>query len=165
MIKNGDGPISDVFHNGLDPVSKYISELGVTCGPPCRGGDLDLLPTDICLEPPEIPPGQGSIASTWYMTKASLNGLVKVQVCRDQDQSHHPISGLLLFFDDEHIESLGQTRWECDTSQEILTPIDIEKGTIGERDYVKDIRGDKHDPGLDIETGEWKKLPRLGIVV
>ena len=73
------------------------------------------------------------------MTKASLNGLVKVQVCRNQYQSHHPISGLLLFFTDEHVESLRQAHWDYDLSQEILMPMYVEKGTIGGRAYIKDI--------------------------
>ncbi|QQK45820.1 putative endo-xylogalacturonan hydrolase A domain protein [Penicillium digitatum] len=139
LIKDSDGPISGVFHDGFDPASNYVSEFGVTCSRSCRGGASDLLPIDIRLEPPAVPPGRGSIASTWYMTKASLNGLVKVQVCRNQYQSHHPISGLLLFFTDEHVESLRQAHWDYDLSQEILMPMYVEKGTIGGRAYIKDI--------------------------
>jgi hypothetical protein len=99
------------------------------------------------------------------MTKASLNGLIKVQVCRDQKQPHHPISGLLLFFGDEHIESLGQVRWECDTSQEVLLPTYMEKATVDGRDYIKDIRGGTNDPGLDLGEGQWQRLPRAGSMV
>lgn len=117
---------------------------------------------DIRLEPPEVPPGRGSITS-WYMTRASLKGLVKVQVCRDQDQSHHPISGLLLFFRDEHVEALGQVRWEYDLSQEIHMPIYVEKGTIDGRGYIKDIQSGQYDSTID--TGGRQKLPKSGIAV
>jgi hypothetical protein len=165
LIKDSDGPISGVFHDGLDPASNYILEFGVTCSHPYLGGALDLLPMESRLEPPAVPPGRGSIATTWYMTKASLDGLVKMQVCRDKDQPHQPISGLLLFFSDEHIESLGQFRWDYDLSQEICMPMYVEKGTIGGRDYIKNIQSRIHDPGLDIEAGEWQRLPRSGIVV
>jgi hypothetical protein len=64
----------------------------------------------------EPPPLNVELSSTpcWHMTKESLNGLVKMQICRDQQKSHRPCIGLLLLYDDQHIESLGEVRWEMD---------------------------------------------------
>jgi hypothetical protein len=99
------------------------------------------------------------------MTKAPRKGLVKVQACRDQEQSHHPCLGLLLFYSDQHIESLGQVRWDHDLTQEIPEPMYVENGTIDGRGYIKDIRSDIHDCELSVETGGWQKLPKYGIIV
>ncbi len=88
-----------------------------------------------------------------------------MQVCRDLHQSHHPISGLLLVFGDEHIESLGQVRWDFDLSQDILTTMYVDKGTVDERNYIKDICSGLHNSGLEIETGEWQILPIIGTIV
>lgn len=164
LIKNGDGPVSGVFHDTLDPEYDHVTDFGVTCNDSSQGGALDLLRMDTRLEPTAVPPGRG-VANTWYITKASLNGLIKIQICRDRNQSHHPITGLLLFFSDEHIESLGQFRWECDTSQEILQPTYIERDTVGRRHYIKDIRGGTDDSGIDLMAGQWQRLPRAGSIV
>lgn len=73
------------------------------------------------------------------MTKASLVGLLKVQVCRDPQQSHHPVLGLLLFYNDDHVKSLGQVRWKHGLSQDISVPISIRNETRYGQDFVKDI--------------------------
>lgn len=167
LFKDSDGPISGLFDDGLDPVFNFVFEFGVTCSRKSQGRTSDLMPMDDTrLEPPPLPRGGPSpkASMTWYMTKASLNGLVKAQIFRSQDQSHHPISGLLLFFNDEHVESLGQVRWDWDVGEEVFMPIFIERGTIEERRYIKNIQN-RHDPGIDIETGEWQKLPKCGTVV
>ncbi|PYI02015.1 hypothetical protein BO78DRAFT_326207 [Aspergillus sclerotiicarbonarius CBS 121057] len=165
LVKHGDGPISGIFHDGLDPAYKYISEFGVTCSDQDQADTLEPPLVDSRFEPPTIPPGRGSIATTWYMTRAPLKGLVKVQVCRDQTQSHHPCLGLLLSYDDQHVESLGQVRWDLDLNQEILSPMYVRKGSVDGRDYVKDIQSDTYGSGPDLDTGEWQKLPEQGIMV
>ncbi|KAL5360702.1 hypothetical protein BJX96DRAFT_165361 [Aspergillus floccosus] len=166
LVQDGDGAISGIFHDGLDPVSRYVSAFGVTCNTQRQAGTLRLLPMDTHYELPEVPPGKGSIATTWYMTKASLKGLVKVQVCRDQGQSHQPCLGLLLSYSDEHMESLGQVRWDLDLTQEVLHPVYIEKVTIEGQDYIKDIRSDTLDFNESrAATGEVQKLPRDGTII
>ncbi|EAU30047.1 predicted protein [Aspergillus terreus NIH2624] len=83
LVKDGDGTISGLFHDGLDSVSRYVSAFGVACNAQSQAGTLPLLPMDTHYEPPKVPPGKGSIACTWFMTKASLKNLVKV--CWDLD--------------------------------------------------------------------------------
>ncbi|KAB8078090.1 hypothetical protein BDV29DRAFT_188150 [Aspergillus leporis] len=100
------------------------------------------LPMDTHFAPPAVPPGGGSIALTWYMIKGPLKGL-----------SHHPCLGLLLFNSDQHIEALGQVRWDYGLTQEILMPICVENGTVDGKDYIKDIRSDIHESKLHVETG------------
>ncbi|KAE8354854.1 hypothetical protein BDV28DRAFT_130085 [Aspergillus coremiiformis] len=164
LVRNGDGAISGIFHDGLDPAIKYISEVGITCHDQCDVGPLEPPPMDTRFEPPAVPPGRGSIASTWYVNKASLNGLVKVQVCRDKEQSHHPCLGLLLFYNDQHIESIGQVRWDHDLTQETVRPLYVENGVVDGREYIKDIRSDIYDSAISVDTSGWQKLPEHGII-
>lgn len=74
LVRNGDGVISGIFHDGLDPTSKCISEFGVTCNDQDHARPLERPPMDTHSEPPAVPPGRGSISCTWYMTKAPLKG-------------------------------------------------------------------------------------------
>ncbi|KAL2818987.1 hypothetical protein BDW59DRAFT_174981 [Aspergillus cavernicola] len=164
LVKSGDSSISGLFHDGLDPAFRYISEVGVTCSDPGHSGTLELepLPVDTRSGPPAVPPGRGSVAGTWYMTQAPLNGLAKVQVCRDQEQAHHPI----LFYRDQHIEWLGQMRWDRDLNQDILEPSYIETGTIDGWGYIKDIRsGAGHDSDISGRIGGLVRLPKVRTIV
>ncbi|PLN77264.1 hypothetical protein BDW42DRAFT_6312 [Aspergillus taichungensis] len=165
LVRDGDGAISGIFHDGLDPTTRYISEVGVTCDEQYDVGLSEPPSLDTRSEPPAVPPGRGSIASTWYMTQASLKDLVKVQVCKDKDQSHHPCLGILLFYSDEHIESIGQVRWDHDLHHETTRPMYIENGFIDGRVYIKDIRSGIHDTELDVERRAWQKVPEDGIIV
>ncbi|KAB8214179.1 hypothetical protein BDV33DRAFT_196335 [Aspergillus novoparasiticus] len=164
LVRDGDGAISGIFHDGLDPATKYISDIGVTCNGQHDVGTLGSSPSDARIEPPAVPPGRGSSSSTWYVTKASLKGLVKVYVCRDKEQPHHPCLGLLLYYSDGHIESIGQVRWDHDISQETVRPIYIENGTVDGRDYIKDIRSGIYDTDLKVKGSGWQKLPERGII-
>ncbi|KAE8416209.1 hypothetical protein BDV36DRAFT_260861 [Aspergillus pseudocaelatus] len=164
LVRDGDGAISGIFHDGLDPTTKYISDVGVTCNSQHGVGPLEPLPSDARLEPPAVPPGRGSIFSTWYMTKASLKGVVKVRVCRDKEQSHQPCLGLLLYYSDGHIESIGQVRWDQDISRETVKPIYIESSVVDGRDYIKDIRCGIYDTDLKVERSACQKLPECGII-
>ncbi|PYH88072.1 hypothetical protein BO71DRAFT_454298 [Aspergillus ellipticus CBS 707.79] len=102
---------------------EYISEFGVTCNDPNDAvGPLEPSPPmDTRLDPPAIPPRRGSIASTWYMNKASLDGLVKVQV-----------------------------RWDHDLTQETLRPMYLETSVTDGREYIKDIRSGVHDNDTEL---------------
>ncbi|KAE8143712.1 hypothetical protein BDV38DRAFT_231964 [Aspergillus pseudotamarii] len=164
LVRDGDGAISGICHNGLDPASQYISEFGVTCSGQYRIKTPEP-PLDTCFEPPMVPPGRGSPACTWYMTKAPLKGLIKAQVCRDKEQLHSPCIGLLLFYSDQHIESLGQVRWDYDLTQQVLKPTYVEKGVIDGRNYIKDIWSDINHSKFNAETDIWQRLPEDGIIV
>ncbi|KAB8272804.1 hypothetical protein BDV30DRAFT_249204 [Aspergillus minisclerotigenes] len=116
LVGDGDGPISGIFHNGLDPASNFISELGATC---------------------MVPPGRGSPTCTWYLTKASLKDPIKAQVCRDKEHG-------------QHIESLGQVRWDCDLTQKVLSL----------HTWKADIWSD-----IDYSRLNVQRLPENGIIV
>ncbi|EED14101.1 conserved hypothetical protein [Talaromyces stipitatus ATCC 10500] len=75
------------------------------------------LPTDIHSEPPSVPARRVSTSTPWYMTKASLKGLIKIL----------------------YVESLGQIRWELDMIQVVRRPKYIESDTIDGRDYIKNV--------------------------
>ncbi|KAL1966675.1 hypothetical protein VTN77DRAFT_3872 [Rasamsonia byssochlamydoides] len=92
-IRDGDGVISGFLHDGFDPESTSISEIGVTCDDTQRrtnGRELEPRFDRYDDSPPIPPDRRGSQATAWYMTKAPLEGLLKVRVCQDQEQPHHP---------------------------------------------------------------------------
>lgn len=155
LVRKGDDTVTGIYHDGLDPDSKYITEFGVTCNS-YDGEKLISLPMDIHLEPPPVPARRGSVATTWYMTKSSLKDLVSVRLCRDQKQPHSPCLGVLLTYDDQHVESLGQVRWDLDMTQEVQRPVCVQTDTIDGRDYVKNILSDEKS---GYEFGE--KIGRL----
>ncbi|OJJ99077.1 hypothetical protein ASPACDRAFT_1856661 [Aspergillus aculeatus ATCC 16872] len=167
LVKASDGPITGVFHDGLDPARVHITAVGVTCSDSIKEGGkaLDPQPEGPRLEPPRDRNGRlGLSKQNWFMTKASLHGLINVQVCRDPEQPHHPISGLLLVYNDDHIESLGQVRWEYGISEDVPMPAYVKTGAIDGRDCVKDMRS-AHEPGVDLGTEGWRALPSTGTIV
>ena len=117
------------------------------------------------FEPPADPPGQGAVVRFWYMTRAPLHGLVKVQVCRDTEQHHRPCLGLLLYYHDGHMESIGQVRWDRDLSQELWTPIYVQTGVVDEYEYMKDFRSGGPSTESDAERDGWQKIPEHGTIV
>ncbi|PLB54407.1 hypothetical protein P170DRAFT_469873 [Aspergillus steynii IBT 23096] len=165
LVRDGDGAISGIFHDGLNPAVKYTSEFGVTCNGQRHVEPSEPPPMDTPIsEPPAVPPGRGSIASTWYMTQAPLKDLVKVRVCRDREQPHRPCLGFLLFYSDGHIESIGQVRWDYDLNQECSRPLYVENGVVSGRDYIKDIRSDIDETEIHGEESRWQRLPEHGII-
>ena len=91
--------------------------------------------------------------------------LEKVQICRDREQPHGPCLGLLLFYSDGRIESIGQVRWDRDTSQEVFIPRYIVHDVVGGRDYVRDIQSVIDETRLYVERREWQRLPEDGTIV
>ncbi|PYI26771.1 hypothetical protein BP00DRAFT_355108 [Aspergillus indologenus CBS 114.80] len=167
LVKASDGPITGVFHDGLDPARVHITAVGVTCSDSVNGSGraLDSQPEGPRLEPPGDPNGRlGLSEKNWFMTKAPLQGLIKVQVCRDPERPHRPILGLLLIYDDEHIESLGQVRWEYGFSEEVQMPAYVETDAVDGRKCVKDIRS-AQKPGVDLSMEGWRALPPTGTIV
>lgn len=111
LVDNGSGIISGIFHGGPNPASRgCISETGVTCnGQRCsKLPDLEtpfILYNMLPFPVPDGPPTPG-----WYVTNAPLEGLLKVQVCRDQEQRHRPCICLLLHYKTGQVKPLGQIR-------------------------------------------------------
>jgi hypothetical protein len=66
--------------------------------------------------PPEHPilPGcpNGAPSTEWYVSRASLTNIAKVQRCRDTSQANWPCTGLLIDYRDHSCESIGQWRWD-----------------------------------------------------
>ncbi|RDW92736.1 uncharacterized protein DSM5745_00058 [Aspergillus mulundensis] len=168
LMKAGDGPVTGIFHDGFDPASrsKCVAELGVTCALPVTDETESPLevPPDIHIEPPPVPPGQGGPTCTWYLSKVPLKGLLHVQLCRDTEQQHRPILGVLLSFNDGHQEALGQFRWDLNVDEHVPVPLYFQEGTIGKLDYIKDIKNKVSD-GSDVGNSTWQRLPDAGSTV
>lgn len=100
-----------------------------------------------------------------------------MRVCRDQEQLHHPCLGLLLYYQNGQVESLGQIRWDQDLSHEVLAPIRIQSADIIDETDIIDGRRKNHiknvqrdalpaDSGLlDEGVDEWLVLPEYGTIV
>ncbi|KAL3474497.1 hypothetical protein BJX99DRAFT_248150 [Aspergillus californicus] len=133
LVRTGDGPVSGIIHDGLDPGlrSNSIVEVGVTRtgNDDSRASGSPPLPADFNSEPPAVPPGQGSPTCTWYISKAPLQNILKVQLCRDLEQSYLPILGLLVFCNDGHVESLGQMRWDLNVEEQVPAPLYLKTGS------------------------------------
>jgi len=86
----------------LDPWSSCITKIGVTCDPrrSARETDLDPALDHHGLSPPD------RAGAFWSMTKAPLEGLVEVRICRDKDRSHEPCIGLLLYYENQSVERI-----------------------------------------------------------
>ncbi|KAJ6179383.1 hypothetical protein N7519_009844 [Penicillium mononematosum] len=59
VLVNGDGPVSGVFHDTLDPEYDHVTDFGVTCNDSSQGGALDLLRMDTRLEPQQFLRAEG----------------------------------------------------------------------------------------------------------
>ncbi|RAL10228.1 uncharacterized protein BO97DRAFT_394748 [Aspergillus homomorphus CBS 101889] len=164
LVRIGDGPITGIFHNGLDPALTCITDMGVTCGDSSMSATPRLQPPDLRLEPPLAVP---YYVDCWYMTRAFLNGLVRVEISRDLSQPHAPIVGMLLHYTDGHLEAIGQVRWEYASGEEISVPLYVEEGKDtrehSDYTYIKNIRGGESDPEQPPATGEWR-LPTSGTI-
>ncbi|GKZ81150.1 hypothetical protein AnigIFM56816_005662 [Aspergillus niger] len=162
MLWDVDGPVSGIYHDGMDPGSSYVTVCGVTCHSPRNGQTPVLVPIrDIS----EFPGGnRNKLFELWFMTKATLRGLVKVQVCRDRMRSHHPCLGMLMFYDDGHVESSGQIRWDYGLGEDICSPIIVVKGVNDGREYIKDIRSAKDKVESTVHPGDQQVLPAEGIL-
>ncbi|PYH31267.1 uncharacterized protein BO87DRAFT_409112 [Aspergillus neoniger CBS 115656] len=164
LMSSYDGCVSGLFHDGFDPAYKFISEYGVTCDDTDHSDISVPPPLHAELELPEIPPGRGSISSTWYMTKVSLRGLTKVQVCRDHAQAHQPYVGFLMFYEDGHMEASGQIRWDYGLDDEVSCPVVVKQGVVGERGFIRDIRTARDNLESEAGPSVWQ-LPETGFIV
>ncbi|KAI2816799.1 hypothetical protein CBS115989_6570 [Aspergillus niger] len=162
MLWDVDGPVSGIYHDGMDPGSSYVTVCGVTCHSPRNGQTPILVPI---RDLSEFPGGnRNKLFEHWFMTKATLRGLVKVQVCRDRMRSHHPCLGMLMFYDDGHVESSGQIRWDYGLGEDICSPIIVVKGVNDGREYIKDIRSAKDKVESTVHPGDQQVLPAEGIL-
>ena len=141
IFKAEDGPVTGIFHDGLDSMNTGILLCGVTCDNSRSCKTPVFLPLRDTLAFPDDNPDD--VEESWLMTKVTLRGLTKVQVCRDRMKPHRPCLGMLTFYDDGHVECSGQIRWDYGLDEEICTPIIIVRGVADGNDYIKDIQGGK----------------------
>ncbi|KAM5434619.1 hypothetical protein MferCBS31731_006721 [Microsporum ferrugineum] len=165
LVKDNDGVISGIFHDGLDPECEQISEFGVTCDRNHRVRATIPQPPFEKYDTPPIPSHGGSPAMTWYLTKAPLEGLLRVRVCRDQEKSHNPCIGLLLYYRCDRVESLGQIRWDRDVSHEAFSPICIRRSSVNGKGYIKDVQRSSECYKANERSDEWQELPQTGSIV
>lgn len=170
LLRSDDGAISELFHNGLDPLSPYITEFGVVCDPhrarerPEQIASAEQYPYPTPLVTSDLG------CDEWYMTKARLEGLVSVQFCQDTTRVHYPCIGLLLHYGDGHVESLGQFRWDLIISDRIPTPIRVEISHDMVRGrFIPYIGAVEKLPPFYYLGGdqwhEWKIIPGHGVIV
>lgn len=187
LVKHGDGVISGICHNGWDPASIYLSEIGVSFHSSSHRGSIDQTPEEresrrpagqnqgTILEPESRPRVDSylpppllfrSSPLSHYMTKAPLQGLIDVQYCRDTKLPHRPCIGLLLYYDDGGIESLGQIRWDRKMSDRIFAPVCLLRGIEDGKHYVKDVRAITGPSSKRIEEAEdWLGIPTHGSLI
>ncbi|KAK2764372.1 hypothetical protein FQN54_009066 [Arachnomyces sp. PD_36] len=168
LVRNGDGAVTGIFHDGLDLGSPYgsIMDFGVTCDPNHRTVGHDAEPPFDRRDLPLNWHHGGSSEMTWYLTKAPLGGLVKVRVCRNRTLPHQPCIGLLLYYKYDRVESLGQIRWDLGVSEDVFVPLcfEKEKDTFGKK-YIKNFLQKLPSNLNEPRSGDWQELPQEGSVV
>ncbi|GKZ32605.1 hypothetical protein AbraIFM66950_002123 [Aspergillus brasiliensis] len=163
LVGDTDGPVSGIFHDGLDSMDVCIQMCGVTCDSPRDGQTPVLVPMRDVIQPPGVDPGDDR--HPWFMTKATLMGLTKVQVCRDRTQPHHPCLGMLMFYADGHVESSGQIRWDYGLDEEICCPIMVIFGVVDRKVFIKDIQSVKDKVESTVRSRDRHILPAEGMFV
>lgn len=79
------------------------------------------------------------MAGFWFITEAKLDGVRRVRVSRDSKKSHNPCIGMLLYYEDGHVESVGRVHWNLEMGRDIHTPVAISTAFIAGAKYVKSI--------------------------
>jgi hypothetical protein len=157
LLTKGDGLVSGILYDDLG--FDYISKFGVTCDsrqPPGMSWSSSI-PTDHKNYRP--PFASGTMGYSWYMTRASLVGVCKVQCCRDETKAHCPLIGLLLHYDDDSREALGQFRWDRQVSNILTPPIQFRHSDLCRKPYVRDIRERRaEDDEFQTNGDEWRNM-------
>ncbi|PWY81991.1 hypothetical protein BO70DRAFT_292265, partial [Aspergillus heteromorphus CBS 117.55] len=165
LLRKSDGAVSGIFHDGLDPSARHISVMGVVCDSHRSINEYSEFETS--LDPyitPNISPSDGTPVTAWYMTKAPLEGLLEVRTCRDKHQPHRPCLGFLLYYQDGHVESLGQVCWDQDLDREVHAPICIEYDDIAGKEYIKGVQRSVAGSQLNPDTCKLQELPQHGTI-
>lgn len=140
-----------------------MTAFGVTCDPEMHAKDPAPNPPlyDYKL------PADSEIycARRFFMSRAALDNLESVRVCRDQRAAHRPCRGVLLYYKDGEIESVGRLHPSWELTPPIPAPIRIQQGTFTEHKYyVKEVA--TYDPFAgQLAESEWLYLPRNGTLV
>ncbi|PGH15194.1 hypothetical protein AJ79_02559 [Helicocarpus griseus UAMH5409] len=166
LVGEGDGILSGLIHNGLDPNSQFISELGVTCNPH-RGTGITRCPQPSFApydQPPVLPFRTSRVTTTWYITKAPLGRLSGVQICQDQELPHRPCLGLLLYYEDGSVEAVGQIRWDRTISSKVHVPICLRNKEFERRNYISEVR-EFGRLASNAEDDGWQEVPEKGTIV
>ncbi|KAL4926386.1 uncharacterized protein BDV17DRAFT_293601 [Aspergillus undulatus] len=161
LRKEGDGAISGIVRDGLDPAKKMLLTFCVTCASDvCPEAPTPKPPSPFPhYKPPDIRSRGASRPNCWFLSKAPVEGLYSVHACRDREQEHHPYLGLILNYKDGHVEFIGQIRWHRDIAPEKRAPIHIQYGSLNNKSYINDIAT------CELESPHSQKIPAQGTVV
>lgn len=165
LVKPEDGIITGICHDGFDPIGISISEFEVTFDPSCPAVRNSLTPIGAPDENP-FTLRRGYLTFNWYMTKAPLAGLRGVRVCRDHTRQERCCIGLLLYYEDGSIESLGQTRWDQTVMPELPTPIRIRQSMDMERrrSCITDVET-ALPTNVTTQDDGWQDIPDFGTII
>ncbi|PLB51523.1 hypothetical protein P170DRAFT_400433 [Aspergillus steynii IBT 23096] len=168
LVREGDGAVTGIIHDGLEPGYEQILELGVTCN------ELHRTPAPVeplmssPLELPQTPSHARGPVPQWYLTSAPLEGVERVQVFRRSGNLSRHCLGLLLSYHDGRVEALGQVRWDQNTTEEGRIRLGVKLGWSPRGiKRVLDIRSGVTDCELVDHSGagSWSLLPDQGILV
>ncbi|PYH88390.1 hypothetical protein BO71DRAFT_140951 [Aspergillus ellipticus CBS 707.79] len=168
LLKRGDGTISGLFYDGMTSFAEHSFRMGVICD--SNHPIAEFHESEPSLEQYLAPSIESFLTQnlvTMHLTKAPLEGILKVRIWRDHRYSCLPFTGLLLYYENGNIESLGQIRLHEDFELEIMAPICIEHGvrTRGNLPFVKGVHGSATCPRSRNEDCEWQTLPLQGTIV
>ncbi|KAJ5060964.1 hypothetical protein PSV09DRAFT_2381378 [Bipolaris maydis] len=94
----------------------------------------------------------------WYVSSACLSGVTHVRMFVNNKESHKPTMGMLLSYEN-HQESLGQYRFDCDVEDYDLTePMYFFSGDTQIGPYIKVICNGEEKP-------DWTEIPRTAKLV
>ncbi|PYH31265.1 uncharacterized protein BO87DRAFT_418328 [Aspergillus neoniger CBS 115656] len=143
MFKAEDGPVTGIFHDGLDPRNSGILLCGVTCDS-----------SRSCQTPVFVP-----LRDTLAFPDKNPD-----DVCRNRLKPYRPCLGMLMFYDDGHVECSGQIRWDYGLEEEICAPIIVVRGVADGNNYIKDIQGGKGNVESTGYPSSSQILPAKGIL-
>ncbi|GIJ84634.1 hypothetical protein Asppvi_003483 [Aspergillus pseudoviridinutans] len=121
LVKQHDGLITGIWDNTRDQ-QPWVTVIGVTCDP-SRSHERSAQDMNLEIKQPDYEPPRGypmntdlDIWDSWQLTRARAQGIVRITASRSREPEPPRVWGLLLEYEDGGIESLGQFRWDCDTT-------------------------------------------------
>ncbi|KAF7169985.1 hypothetical protein CNMCM5623_002501 [Aspergillus felis] len=121
LVKQHEGLITGIWDNTRDQ-QPWVTVIGVTCDP-ARSHERSARDMNLEIKQPDyIPPracaeyDDPEIWDSWQLTRARAQGIVRITASRSREPEPPRVWGLLLEYEDGGIESLGQFRWDCDTT-------------------------------------------------
>lgn len=161
LVKPSDGLISGIFHNYLESDNEHIADFGVTCEPIQTVEREVTAPSMGSYSLPSKATGRRISLLSFYMTKAPLDNIEEIQICRNREKSQNRCIGILIYYSNGEVEAIGQIRWDQEISEKIHVPIQVQTVTEGERSIVRDIQTLSHSHD---EKDDWQKIPDSGTI-